>query len=89
VYLDRYTGSSNNVDGGGVTGGGGIELLKLFSHNGVLRVALRPIRRLMAAFFLQLVTLVLRRAVTHKGDRVEIDSCRNLFFFRAFSYGSL
>ncbi|MBJ6361725.1 hypothetical protein ACFOQM_10565 [Paenibacillus sp. GCM10012307] len=28
-----YTGSSNNVDGGGVTGGGGIELVKLFSHN--------------------------------------------------------
>ena len=44
VYSGRHTGSSNNVDGGGVTGGGGIELVKLFSHNGVLRVAPRPIR---------------------------------------------
>ena len=82
MYSDRYTGSSNNVDGGGVTGGGGIELVKLFSHNGVLRVAPRPIRRLIAAFFLQLVTLVPRRAATHKGERVEIDSCRYFFFVR-------
>jgi len=82
VYSDRYTGSSNNVAGGGVTGGGGIELLKLFSHNGMLRVASRPIRGLIAAFFLQPVALVLRRAATHKGDRVEIDSCRYFFFVR-------
>ena len=73
---------SNNVDGGGVTGGGGIDLIKLFSHNGVLRVASRPIRGLIAAFFLQLVALVLRRAATHKGDRVEIGSCRYFSFVR-------
>lgn len=43
VYLNRYSGSSGNVNGGSTTGGGGIDLIKILTHNGTPGVVLRPV----------------------------------------------
>jgi hypothetical protein len=87
VYSNRYSGPTGNVDGGSTTGGGGINLIKILAHNGMLRVASRPLFPPIETFFPQVVTLAQRRAATHRAERAGTDSRR--YSLRAFIWFTL